>query len=125
MIKMRLDTAALRALIKDNPEIEIEIGKAVLNNIKDETLNHKVEAKVIECLRGLTENKGTHWAPQIVARSPELKAAVKSAVDECIKTQIETSVSQLLDARIAEMIKSSTLSLKLEMAKDLVREKLF
>lgn len=30
-IKMRLDTDGLRALIADNPELEIEIGKEVLN----------------------------------------------------------------------------------------------
>lgn len=137
MIKMRLDTDALRALIKDNPEIEVEIGKAVMDNIKSDQLQGKVEAKIAEILKNMTENKGDWRTPNHVIKCLEMKAAIKVIVNELVGVQIKETVDNLLDARVTQLLTRETERLRddlreamfelltPEMAKELMREKLF
>lgn len=136
-IKMRLDTDALRALIKDNPQVEIEIGEAVMNNIKADALEGKVAAKISEILKNMTVNKGDWRAPNHVIKCPEMQAAIKVCVNELVGVQIKETVDKLLDARVTQLLTRETERLRgemrqalsdlltPEMAKDLVREKLF
>lgn len=136
-IKMRLDTDALRALIKDNPQVEIEIGEAVMNNIKADYLSSKVESKISQVLNSMTTNVGTWSKPDHVIKCPDLKQAIKSATNEIVNIQVKESVDKIISERVQKLVDAEYMRLRKEfrevmmslitpeMAKDIIREKLF
>lgn len=135
-IKMRLDTDGLRALIKDNPQIELEIGREVLNNISTDTIKGKIEGQIEQCLKGLVHNAGSHWTPRWVAKAPELTQAVKDAAQVVINDQLEASIARAVEQAVGREIGVQTARLRREMldaikdlitpevARDIVREKI-
>jgi len=135
-IKMRLDTEGLRALIKENPQLEIEIGKEVLNNINTDTIKGKIEGQIESCLKGLVQNAGTSWTPRWVAKAPELTQAVKDAAQVVINEQLEASIARAVEQAVGREIGVQTARLRREMldairelitpevARDIVREKI-
>lgn len=134
-IKMRLDTEGLRALIANNPELEIEIGREVMNNIQTDSIKGKIEGQIASCLKGMVQSSGG-WNPTYTAKSPELAKAVGAAVG----AQIKDIVRERLDAVVSERV-GSALRIEREflmkdvkallkefvtpeMARDIMREKL-
>jgi len=134
-IKMRLDTKSLRDLIASNPELEVEIGREVVNNIRDDILRSKVEGQISACLRGMVTQQGG-WPATFKATSPELVAAVKNAaeyiVNEVLTTRLEELIASRVSVHIAAQRAVDTRSLKEqlaslltpEMARELMREKI-
>jgi len=134
-IKMRLDTDSLRSLIKDNPELEIEIGKEVMKNIKDDDLTSKVLNRIEACLRGMVTSSGG-WNATYTPKAPELKQAIKVAVDALVHEQLEQSVAAMVSARVGDAMRSErellvrdvkALLRELvtpEMAREIMREKI-
>lgn len=105
-IKMRLDTDGLRALIADNPELELEIGKEVLNNISSDQIKSKVAAKIDAVLKTMVTQEGTYYQPRYVIKDKQLleaisaasKAAVTTAIDEALKLQIADTVMSAVES---------------------------
>lgn len=103
MMKLRLDTDGLRALIKDNPEIELEIGKEVLNNISTDQIKVKVEARIAEVLKGLVTNRGTWHSP-----SYEIKdAGLRAAIDAAVAAAVASKVDQVIQDKIQSLVSSA------------------
>lgn len=136
-IKMRLDTDGLRALIKDNPQIELEIGKEVLNNISTDQIKEKVEVRISEVLKGMATNKGSWHTPVYEIKDASLQkaideavaAAVANKVDQAIKDKIQSLVSSAMRIEREFLVKDAKKLLKElvtpEMARDILREKIF
>lgn len=135
-IKMRLDTEGLRALLKDNPGLEVEIGQEVTNNIKDDIIKRGIDAKVEACLQGMMENAGSYYSPKWVAKDPKIKAAIKAAIEGEVRAELEDSIKTIANEiivrelraereRIGADLKSILRTLVTpEMARDVVREKI-
>lgn len=134
-IKMRLDTDSLRALIKDNPQLEIEIGKEVLNNISADAIKLRVHGQIEACLKGMVTSSGG-WNATYTPKAPELKQAIKIAVDSLVHEQLEQSIASLVSSRVGDVMRSErelivrdvkTLLRELvtpEMAREIIREKI-
>jgi hypothetical protein len=134
-IKMRLDTDSLRALIKDNPEVELELCQAVLNNLKIDVLKKGIETQIEACLKGLVKNEGSSWSPRYVPVDKQFTTLIQKVVIEAVQAftseGLKNHVAQL--ARDAVRIETSYASKELkevlrglitpEMAKEIVREK--
>lgn len=133
-MKMRLDTDALRALIKDNPEIELEIGQAVLKNIEADAIKRRVEGQIEACLKGMVKNEGGYPARYVPvdARFKELVnkvvvEAVTHFTTEGLKLHVEQLASNAvrIEANYAakELKEILRTLITPEMAKEIVREK--
>jgi hypothetical protein len=135
-MKLRLDTEGLRALIAGNPELEIEIGKEVLNNITSDQIKAKVEGRIDEVLRTMVTQEGTYYQPRytikdkkfLEAISAASKVAVEGAIDNALKDQIATAVYSAIETernRLRVELKSLLKELVTpEMARDIMREKI-
>lgn len=135
-MKLRLDTEGLRALIANNPELEIEIGKEVLNNISSDQIKSKVEAKIDAVLKTMVTQEGTYYQPRYVIKDKQLlaaiaaasKAAVTTAIDEAIKLQIAETVLSAVEAeRVRLRVELKALLKEIvtpEMAREIMREKI-
>lgn len=135
-MKLRLDTEGLRALIAGNPELEIEIGKEVLNNITSDQIKAKVEGRIDEVLRTMVTQEGTYYQPRYTIKDKKLleaisaasKVAVEGAIDNALKDQIATAVYSAIEterARLRVELKSLLKELVTpEMARDIMREKI-
>lgn len=135
-IKMRLDTDGLRALIADNPELEIEIGKEVMKNISSDQIKSKVEARIDTVLKSMVTQEGTYYQPRYVIKDKQLqeaiaaasKAAVATAIDEALKFQIaETVLSAVESERTRLRFELKGLLKEFctpEMAREILREKI-
>ena len=104
-IKMRLDTEGLRALIAANPELEIEIGKEVLNNIKADLVAAKVEARITECLKDMCINTGSHWNPKWKATNPVLVEAIREGANEIVRETLSDTINTLAAERVGHYIR--------------------
>lgn len=134
-MKLRLDTDGLRALIKDNPELEVAIGKEVLNNIKDDFLTSKVLDRIEACLKGMVQSSGG-WNPTYTAKAPELRQAIQAAVSGIIKEQLDQTIASVVSSRVGDVMRSErelivrdvkALLRELvtpEMAREIMREKI-
>lgn len=135
-IKMRLDTDGLRALIKDNPTLELEIGKAVMDNIRADEIKGRVEGQIREVLKGMVENKGYWSTPNWVIKDAGFRQAVDKAVgealnltiDEHIKAKVQDLVGsalrferELLTQDVKRMLQELVTP---ELAKEILREKI-
>ncbi|UAV89900.1 hypothetical protein REC_30 [Pseudomonas phage REC] len=99
-IKMRLDTEGLRALIAANPELEVEIGKEVVNNIRSDVVQKNVDEAVKRAVEGMLKDNG-YWAnPRYTVKDPKML----QAVDVVVKAAIETSLDKALAERVATMV---------------------
>ena len=134
-IKMRLDTEGLRSLIKDNPELEVEIGKAVMNNIRDDAVAGKVLSQIETCLRGMVK-QSSGWPATYEAKSPELVSAVNKMAEKLIAEVLDKKLEQAIEAKVStylatqHTVDTRTLRAQLselltpEMARELMREKI-
>lgn len=132
-MKLRLDTAGLRAMIADNPELEVELGKAVLNNIRQDITEDKVQQTIDKVLSGMVEKVG-HWQNQrYEVRSDELKRAINGLVNEyagdrvrqVVEDIVTDKVQQLVHAHVRANIKDILREVvDSDMAKQLVLDKL-
>jgi uncharacterized membrane protein YheB (UPF0754 family) len=104
-IKMRLDTDGLRALIKDNPEIELEIGKEVLNNISTDQIKSKVEARITEVLKSLVTNKGSWHAPTYEIKDAALRAAVNAAVSTAVTAKVDQAIQDKVQSLVSSALR--------------------
>lgn len=135
-MKLRLDTDGLRALIKDNPELEVEIGQAVLKNIKTDQIQLSVNAQIEACLKGMVKNEGSSWAPRYVPVDKQFTEIVRKTVVEAIThfatEQLKDHVEQLamsavrserdkLGSDLRALLRSLVTP---EMAKEIIREKI-
>lgn len=80
---LRLNTAGLRSLIRDNPEFEIEIQQAVMNNIKADQIDNAIQAKLTAALNGMGTREG--WSGKVTITDPKLLDAMKVVVEEKVK----------------------------------------
>jgi hypothetical protein len=134
-IKMRLDTDALRALIKDNPEIELEIGQAVLNNIQADTIRRRVEGQIEACLKGMVKNEGSFYQARYVPVDKQFTTLVNKVVvdavthftNEGLKAHVDNLAAQAVreerDRVGADLRAILRTLITPEMAKEIVREK--
>lgn len=135
-MKMRLDTEGLRALIASNPELEVEIGKEVMNNIKADVVKLKTEAAVEACLQGMMTKTGSYYNYSYVAKDPKLVGAISQVVNQlaegALEQRIESIVTQKVNAEVtrqreelkAHLVHGLRELLTPEMAKELIKEKL-
>lgn len=135
-IKMRLDTQSLRDLLASNPELEVEIGQEVTNNIKDDIIKRGIDAKVEACLQGMMENTGSYYSPRWVAKDPKIKAAIKAAIDGEVRAELEDSIKTIANEIIVHGLRAERerigADLKVilrtlvtsDMAREIVREKI-
>lgn len=135
-IKMRLDTAGLRALIADNPELEVEIGQEVLKNIRQDAVQGAVMAQIEAILKGKCTQSGWGSSLKYTINDPKLKAAVAATVNEAVKAELDVVLKQVLDDRVAlitnqlrrtltdEVRGMIAATITPEMAKEILMEKL-
>lgn len=136
-MKLRLDTEGLRALIAGNPELEVEIGQAVLSNIKADAIQGRVQAQIEQCLKGMVKNEGgTYYSPRYVPVGKEFTALVNRVVvetvqafaNEGLKAHVADLASQAVRSerdKVGVELKAILRSLITpEMAKEIVREKI-
>lgn len=134
-IKMRLDTDALRALIKDNPEVELELTQAVLNNLKIDVLKKGIESQIEACLKGMVKNEGSTWQPRYVPQDKKFVELIQKVVIEAVTAFTSEGLKQHVEqlASNAIRIEANYAGKELkeilrglitpEMAKEIVREK--
>lgn len=134
-IKMRLDTDALRALIKDNPEIEIELGQAVLNNITTDAIKGKVNGQIDACLKGLVKHL-PGWPARYEAVDKNLVRVINDLVLDVIRTQTEVNIKNAVDDAVSQAVAAERKKfgteirallkelITPEMAREIVREKI-
>lgn len=135
-MKLRLDTDGLRALIKDNPELEVEIGAAVLNNIKTDQIKAAVEGQIEACLKGMVKNEGTYYAARYVPIDKGFTTLVNKTVIEAVTHFANEGLKQHVASLAAEAIQKERIALHAdlkvilrnlvtpEMAKEIMREKI-
>lgn len=135
-IKMRLDTDGLRALIKDNPELELEIGKEVLKNIKQDQVQGAVMAQIEAVLKGKCSSSGWGSTMKYTVNDPKLKAAIAATVSEAVKAELDIALKHVLEDRVAlvtdqlrrtltnEVRGMIAATITPEMAKEILMEKL-
>lgn len=135
-IKMRLDTDGLRALIASNPELEVEIGKAVLNNITADAVKARVEGQIEACLKGMVKNEGTYYAARYVPVDKGFTTLVNKVVVEAVSHFANEGLKQHVADLAAQAIQKERIALHAdlkvilsnlvtpEMAKEIMREKI-
>lgn len=104
-IKMRLDTDGLRALIKDNPEIELEIGKEVLNNISTDQIKNKVEAQISTVLSGMVTNQGSWHNPSYVIKDAYLRKAIDAAVTTAVAEKVDQTIQDKIQSLVSPALR--------------------
>lgn len=110
-MKLRLDTAGLRALVADNPEFEVEIQQAVLNNIKADNIEQAVKARIEGYLQSLC-HKSSSWNPTYTVKDPGLEKAIRAAV----QLAVQDLASPIIKAAIDSAIVTERARLRLDMA---------
>lgn len=138
-IKMRLDTDGLRALIKDNPELELEIGREVLKNIQDDAILTKIEAKIngkIDAFLASLVVRGGSWNQPTYTLHPSFDRIVNDLVAQAVAAKVDAQFNAVISDRVgaALVVERKKLQEGLrdllremvtpEMAKEIVREKL-
>ena len=113
-IKMRLDTQSLRDLLEANPDLEIEIGKEVINNIKDDLIKRGIDNKIDEQLKGLMVNTGTSWNPKWVAKDPRIKEAIEVVIRSTAHEKLGEAIDRLVSERVNSLIMAERTRLALE-----------
>jgi hypothetical protein len=99
-IKMRLDTAGLRALIADNAELEVEIGNEVLKNIRSDVVQSNVDDAVKRAVNEMLKDNG-YWAnPRYTVKDPNML----KAIDNVVKTTIEASMDKALAEKVQSLV---------------------
>lgn len=132
-MKLRLDTAGLRALIADNPELEVEIGKSVLNNIRKDVTESKVQVVVDKVLNDMVQKVGTWNNQRYEVRSDDLKRAINGLVNEYAGDRVRQVVEEIVEGKVQQIINSYVKAnikdilrevVDVDMAKAIVLEKL-
>lgn len=135
MIKMRLDTTSVRALIQDNPEFEVELQKAVMRNITDDLLKVNISKRVDEILNSLATRSGSYYSPTYTL-NPGFAAAVQNIVNEQAAIVAEKRLEAIVTAEVAKQCARLRIELQgelkalmrvmltPEMAAEIMREKL-
>lgn len=129
-IKMRLDTDGLRALIASNPELEVEIGKEVMNNISTDQIKSKVEARITEVLKSLVTSKGSWSAPTYEIKDAGLRKAIDAAVtlavsekiDQAIQDKVQSLVSSALRIEREHLFKDVKVLIQSSITPEMARE---
>lgn len=107
-IKMRLDTAGLRALIAENPELEVEIGQEVLKNIRDDVVGQQVSAAVTritdQVVRGMVEREGGYYSQKYVVKDPNVLKAIQDAVAAISVEAVTASVESTAATAVGKII---------------------
>ena len=142
-IKMRLDTAGLRALIKDNPEIELEIAQNVQDNIRDDLVKKGIDGALERALAELVYVSG--WG---LHKTVTMNHSIKQAVNDMILEHIEENAERFVKAKLYDLVRvvfeeerkklqkdleamqgllqdAMRSSVTKEFAEDLIKEKLF
>lgn len=134
-IKMRLDTEGLRALIADNPTLQVEIGNEVMNNIKADFLSQAVNDRINACLDKMCPRENG-WQPGRIIKDERIREAiysvVKAEVKDMLKEAVEDAVSKatsIIDLRVRQEVKAVAKEVILESltvadAKAILMEKL-
>lgn len=132
---MRLDTQGLRALIADNPEIEVELGKEVLNNIKSDIIESNIKAVIDKCIDSHMEKEGGYYSTKFTL-SPKMRTLVESVVREhtlqLLENKIKSQAREMLMKEVINIRKELREEMKNnlkdlvtpEMAKEILKEKL-
>lgn len=135
-ITMRLDTAALRAMIEENPEFNLEIQKNVLDNINKDNLDQCVRQKVEALLLAMCEKSGSYYNPTYTMKDQNLVLAITNIVTvvaeelagEKIKKMVEAAIqdaSMVVRRELRTTIKDAILDVVTpEMAKEILLAKL-
>lgn len=101
-ITMRLDTAALRAMIEENPEFKLEIQKNVLDNINKDNLDQCVRQKVEGLLLAMCQKSGSYYKPIYTMKDPNLVLAITNIVTVVAQDVAGDKIKQMVDTAIQE-----------------------
>lgn len=135
-ITMRLDTAALRAMIEENPEFKLEIQKNVLDNINRDHLDECIRQKVEALLLSMCEKGGSYYTPIYTMKDKNLVSAITTVVGvvaeqiaaEKVKTMVTAAIQDtttLVRRELRTTIKDAILdTVTPEMAKEILIAKL-
>lgn len=100
-IKMRLDTEGLRALIAENPELEIEIGREVMNNIKDDVLYKGITERINTVLSAMVVSRGMYHNRQYEIRDQNFLDAVGAVVKSVVESKTEALLAMEIQSQVA------------------------
>lgn len=114
-IKMRLDTAGLRALIADNPELEVEIQNTVLKNIQKEQIENAVAQRIEGCLTSMCERKGWYGNWSYTVKDNGLKQAIFAVVEEQAKLYFTTIVQETVNTAVQRAVTKAKSDMMLEL----------
>lgn len=114
-IKMRLDTAGLRALIEDNAELQVEIGKEVLNNIRSDIVQKNVDEAVRRAVEGMLKDNGYWASPRYTVKDPKMLEAVNSVVKTTIESCMSKAVAEKVQALVSQAVSVEQVRLRSEL----------
>lgn len=103
-IKMRLDTAGLRALIAENPELQVEIGKEVLNNIRSDVVQKNVDDAVKLAVEGMLKDNGYWSSPRYTVKDPKMLEAVNTVVKTTIEASMDKAIAEKVSALVSQAV---------------------
>lgn len=118
-IKMRLDTAGLRALIADNPELEVQIGAEVLRNIADylkaERVEKAVERKLNTVLGDMVSRSWSGGGYRTTITNTDFKQAANAIVKEFV----EHHAQHVLQTMATDIVRAVVKDIKAGLVKEL------
>ncbi|WYN05111.1 hypothetical protein ISREJYDI_CDS0150 [Pseudomonas phage UNO-G1W1] len=121
-MKLRLDTAGLRALIADNPTFEVEIQKAVIDNIKNDNIQQAVIDRVNGCLDKMAPRENYYGTARVI-KDPKLLEVINAAV----RAEVKAALTQAVEDAVASATNAIDLRVRQEVkkvAKEVVLESL-
>lgn len=137
MMNLRLDTSALRALIKDNPTFALDIQKNVMDNIKKDQLDEAVKTRLNQALNSMMEKSGSHYSPTYYIKPGSklhdaMVATVAGVVEELAIEKVQSLTARLVEQERAKIRnelqafakEAMMLAVTPEMAKEILLKKL-
>lgn len=135
---LRLDTAGLRSLIEENQDFKIEIQQSVMNNIRQDNIEHAVRERINTVLKTMCVRKDNNswYNPKLKVNDQYLLDAIRETVVQEVKEQasrvIQDTVHDVLIAERARFTKDMNVAVKdamllaltPEMAKEILLTKL-
>lgn len=137
MMNLRLDTSALRALIKDNPTFSLEIQKNVMDNIKKDQLDEAVKTRLNQALNSMMEKSGSYYSPTYHIKPGSklhdaMVSTVAGVVEELAIEKVQSLTARLIEQERAKIRnelqafakEAMMLAVTPEMAKEILLKKL-
>lgn len=114
-IKMRLDTAGLRALIADNEELQVEIGQEVLKNIRSDVVQKNVDDAVKAVVESMLKDGGYWSNPRYTVKDPNMLKAIDNVVKTTIEASMDKAVAEKVQSLVSQAVQAEQSRLRSEL----------